>query len=123
MSVLIKGMKMPKHCWQCAFKDCDDNCAVMYAIERKNISVFETWGESRVPDWCPLIELPDHGDLIDRDELHHNMKADAINKLSFFDDGYLHYLKGLEAVEDMLNDAPVIIPAERSEEWEFTSET
>lgn len=24
MSVLIKGMKMPKHCWQCGLKDSDD---------------------------------------------------------------------------------------------------
>jgi len=119
MSVLIKGMKMPKNC---------DACPMLYEYrfceltDDRASSIEWKTEEKRMPK-CPLIELPDHGDLIDRDELHHNMKADAINKLSFFDDGYLHYLKGLEAVEDMLNGAPVIIPAERSEEWEFTSET
>lgn len=107
MDVLIKGMKMPKHCWQCAFKDFADNCDVMYAIGRENISVDESWGKGSVPNDCPLIELPDHGDLIDRDALKD--KAEFIGDAFSGRGGYVVW------GTDMLN-APAVILAERSEE-------
>ena len=44
---------------------------------------------------CPLHELPPHGDLIDRDE------------------AYARWNKG---EEDVLHNAPVIVPAEREED-------
>ena len=63
MSVLIKGMKMPQNC---------DSCPMLYeyrfcALTDDHASSIE-WKmeEKRMPN-CPLIELPDHGDLIDRD--------------------------------------------------------
>lgn len=61
MSVLIKGMKMPQNC---------DSCPMLYeyrfcALTDDHASSIE-WKmeEKRMPN-CPLIELPDHGDLID----------------------------------------------------------
>ena len=57
MSILIRGMEMPNVCAYCFLdaSECDLHAKV-------NI-----WRE-RHPD-CPLIELPPHGDLVDRNEL------------------------------------------------------
>lgn len=116
MGVYIKGLKMPKHCWQCAFKDCDDNCAVMYAIERKNISVFETWGEGRVPNWCPLVELPDHGDLIEREYAIGSACSGRIRALPTTEDGE-DWIR-VEEVRQSIKSVPAVIPADRSEDGE-----
>ena len=83
MSVLIKGMKKPKNCYDCPLHYGHADCS--YAEIRKHGSVLETI--------CPLIELPDHGDLIDRDEL-----------------------KATDSWEWIRHGAPVVIPAERSED-------
>ena len=48
MSVLIRGMVMPKNCFTCPFKNleiCDED--------------------------CPLIEVPPHGRLIDADAINY----------------------------------------------------
>lgn len=65
MSILIPG-KMPTECWECP-------CA--YETEGAHHNYCQAAGydtklpdEGR-PDWCPLIELPPHGDLVDRDHL------------------------------------------------------
>lgn len=99
MSILIKGMEMPKHCWQCGLKDSDDECMAMYAIDRQIKSVDEVWGEQRVPDWCPLIEIPPHGRLIDADALPH----------------YTGYALSAGEVAKAVASAPTIIEAEREE--------
>ena len=78
MSVLIKGMEMPKHCGYCRFRY-DGIC---HALQKTQYAVTD----------CPLIALPDHGDLIDRDEL-----------------------KATDSWEWIRHQAPVVIPAERSE--------
>lgn len=57
MSVIVKGMKMPKNCFYCA----------MSSFGVCNIAV-RIWDISTRPDWCPLVELPEkHGRLIDAD--------------------------------------------------------
>lgn len=91
MSLLIKGMKMPKHCWQCHFHDEADVCEML------GLSCMRVWGEEKTLPDCPLIELPDHGDLIDRDAL--------LKKVQKW------YWEALETVKRM----PAVIPAERSE--------
>ena len=57
MSVLIKGLKMPEKCNECWFCVDGEYCE----------AINEYFHEK--PKSCPLVELPDHGDLIDRDEL------------------------------------------------------
>ena len=93
MSILIKGMKMPQNC---------DACPMLYeyrfcALTDDHASSIE-WKmeEKRMPN-CPLIELPDHGDLVDRDELY-------VNTMDYCD------------LEEKILNAPAVIPAERSEE-------
>ena len=76
MSILIRDMEIPKSCDKCRF--CVNgftDAAPMYecAVQSyENVSVLvESNGEpfDFRPDWCPLVELPPHGRLIDADEL------------------------------------------------------
>lgn len=76
MSILIKNMEMPTKCSECQF--CVNGfteeapvyeCAVLGA---ENVSVPVDYHGKPFdfrPDWCPLIELPPHGRLIDADKL------------------------------------------------------
>lgn len=81
MSVMIKGMKMPKTCAECPFLYDGDAC---YAMNKRDsiwlplvinsasteykINQFP-YKEKRV-DWCPLVEVPTpHGKLVDIDAM------------------------------------------------------
>lgn len=66
MAILIRNMEMPKDCYDCplmmsvfVFKGDSDLCSITHG---------GCTYDSRPPH-CPLIELPKHGDLIDRDAL------------------------------------------------------
>lgn len=61
MSVLIKGMKMPKHCKDCPLRNDEDDCVVQEQH-------WKDWDDMRAG--CPLVEiLTQHGRLIDADAL------------------------------------------------------
>ena len=70
MSVLIKGMEMPKSCFYCPFRrkiNPDDiQCLVTRDVFEET---FAGTIESRNRGNCPLIELPPHGRLIDADKI------------------------------------------------------
>lgn len=112
MSVLIKGLKMPKNCMECPFKGFDrakgkgNICTIdeeisLHAVLDGLDVKFLKMGD------CPLIELPDHGDLIDRDKVR-----EKAHKLpNGYNHGYFH-----KCVDELFDYAPVVIPAERSEE-------
>ena len=92
MSLLIKGMKMPKNCIECVFYRAPsqdyDYCCISSAIPK-----------GYIPADCPLIEIPDHGRLVDVDVMERMfLKATGIS-ISF-------------------NGVPTVIPAERSEDGE-----
>ena len=55
MSVIVYGMEMPEHCGYCRFRY-DGIC---HALQKTQYSMEE----------CPLVPVPEHGDLIDRDAL------------------------------------------------------
>lgn len=70
MSVLVKGMKMPKGCWwhengfyrECPLFDADHYCSQL----RRNMDN----NDGNRPHDCPLIEVSTpHGRLIDADEV------------------------------------------------------
>ena len=107
MSILIKGLKMPKRCGECIFDvySCG-GCLINLNTEHKN----------ELTHSCPLVELPDHGDLIDRDALSREMYHEAFetdSALQKWDGGCWIRYKMFEKHRDA---APVVIPAERSEE-------
>ena len=103
MSVLVKGMDMPRHCGECGIDWC-------YICRRA-----ETPIETRPSD-CPLVEVPTpHGDLIDRDSLRDN-NCDAFE------------IKGADGTilamdVSIIDDAPTIIPADMPTYEEEEGET
>ena len=62
-SIIVRGMDKPESCGKCFFRDgifCE-------AKNYKRISYVALDGKIEI--WCPLIEVPPHGDLVDRTEL------------------------------------------------------
>ena len=95
MSVLIKGMEMPKNCRACRLKmNCDDcegfECVCLPL--HTQIGYLDDLLTDKRRDDCPLVPVPPHGRLID---------ADALPYLDI-------------EWEDVV-DAPTIIPAEEGE--------
>lgn len=103
-SVLIRGMKMPKGCLECTFKDIGmstmTQCLLVAGwVEYAN----DGYG---IPDACPLVELPEkHGRLID--------ERVAYDKIAEQEGGYYMDMDG---VDMGLSETPTIIEAEGDEE-------
>lgn len=75
MSVVIKGMKMPKSCMECQFHW--EGIIQRCGLKMMSINVTDSHG---FPHDCPLVELPEkHGRLIDVDafKLDYGMKDDC----------------------------------------------
>ena len=121
MSILIRDMEMPTSCDKCRF--CvngftDDAPMYECAVQSyENVSVLVESGGKPFdfrPDWCPLIELPPHGQLGDLDELWDRMYNYIDNegaKMPFGDNDFMiHKDSACELIEDM----PTIIEAEGS---------
>lgn len=104
MSVLIKGLAIPSD---------GERLKVLIAANGQVIVSKGTYYEE-----YEAVELPDHGDLIDRDAMRKDWKfSDSCNRCER--DAYrcqCHEEMSTMDVCGMLDDAPVVIPAERSEE-------
>lgn len=98
MSILIKGMKMPTSCLK---GGCPLDGFACQLWEDKYWSRVESPEKMRHKN-CPLIELPDHGDLIDRDAMR--ITVGRTNGKMLF--------------AELLKKVPAVIPAERSEDGE-----
>ena len=71
MSVLVKGMEMPKSCFYCPFrKKVNPDDYVCMALNKEFEETFSLIVGKRHDD-CPLIEVPPHGRLIDADAINH----------------------------------------------------
>lgn len=109
MSILIKGMKMPESCLRGGCPLDGSSCTLW---EKEN------WKDSTGPyngrhKNCPLIPIPDHGDLIDKDALEKDfidLSEDDWNKKTG-----TSWAKACEEAADVVFNAPVVIPAERGE--------
>ena len=67
MSVLVKGMEMPKRCEDCPLCHYME-AGTITACGCKATMMIRPVGEQFRPCWCPLIEIPPHGSLIDMDD-------------------------------------------------------
>lgn len=106
MGVYVRGMKMPDCCWNCpCFMEERDECFVT----KEDIEGLD--GLSKRLDTCPLIELPDHGDLIDRDKLKHGFCVEC----TLYPDNCLGENCDWGSIYH-IEHAHAVIPAERSEE-------
>ena len=104
MGVYIKGMEMPEHCGVCRFA-VDGWC---YAYGKPNIDALANDGRS---NFCPLVPVPPHGDLIDQDEYRDEFMNGVYALCSDDSDNYR-----ANAIIDLFDEAPTIIPAEEGEE-------
>ena len=116
MSVLIKGMEMPKTCIMCWLSPV---CPVWV----KEVSRYKGY-DNRLPD-CPLVEVPPHGRLIDAEALYERTaewEAQALAQVEKHDPlvenqtrGWAHWsvvLVERTAFKYDIADAPTIIEAE-----------
>lgn len=109
MSVIVRGMKMPGRCGNCPCFNAENpiHCQAVKADKAKRIAA--PYGLPR-PDWCPLVEVPAHGRLIDADALLRDfpIRLDHYDK----EHGSKHFVYGVETVMDYVSEMPTIIEAE-----------
>ena len=104
MSLLIRGMKLPKFCRACRFAGfggrlCELNVCMFTGESQPTLS------PERMSK-CPLVEIPPHGRLIDADRLLEAWKEpeDWTDKTQV-----LFHITGIRAEISL---APTVIPAE-----------
>ena len=106
MSVIIKGMKIPKNCWECCLtsenEDFDRCCLftgiICLSIGRQNN--------------CPLVEIPTpHGRLIDADAIDYRNDAmhDGRGNLVVGAD----FISGIMWINDCIDKTKPIIEEEK----------
>lgn len=113
MSVLIKGMKMPKSCFECVYKHkffSDMRCYEFPDFEFDGTEKFPHMEDRS--HYCPLVPVPPHGDLIDQEAFRKSLidKGETIGIDGFSIDGL-----SADDVCYAIDNAPTIIPAERSD--------
>lgn len=118
MSILIKGIKMPRACQVCPLGhwnklDKLTGCEIVRRYVPKDD--IEFWEKDK-PSWCPLVEVPTpHGRLIDDDALYKTYQEicsdiACISCPFLTEDGC--------KVEQMIMYAPTIIEAEEGADHE-----
>ena len=108
MSVLVKGMEMPKCCAGCDAEEYYENsygdeCGFFCPFGDKAYTS-ETRELKRLDD-CPIIPIPPHGRLIDADAVFDNLE-----RTGWYDNA------DRDIAEDLVLDAPTVIPAEPPKE-------
>lgn len=118
--ILIRGMEMPENCavlvnghlYRCPLYDADGYCAKTGREALKSGN-----GVKRgKPDWCPLVELPEHGRLIDADKITHSVKSqtDIVRAWGIDELTEIADLMGKGLLQEIEN-ATTIIPASGGE--------
>ena len=120
--MILINMKMPESCGVCKMHFLGDPDYICCQITDRIPKIVGKFHNSRInldarkasiesvarPDWCPLIEVSEHGRLIDADKLG----------LTDFEivmcDG--SYKKVLEMLAKKIEDAPTVIPADKDGE-------
>ena len=105
MSILIKGMKMPKNCDNCDLIQFDDEGLEAHCP----LSPYYRWcgtPPDYIPEGCRLVEIPTpHGRLIDAEKL----------AVKIWTEGHFVTGNDCEIAVDFTQSAPTIIEAEASE--------
>ena len=118
MSVIVKNMEMPKNCRTCPMLF-DGHSYRWCNITGESLGIEET--DNGRNEYCPLIELPPHGRLIDADKFKadYSMKNDCTEcekelRGSIRSCGYNMIYSKMDFC-GWLDDAEVVIEAEGSE--------
>lgn len=97
MGIYLPNMEMPESCAFCRFYG-----AYCYAKGDED-------AHSTAP--CPLVPVPPHGDLIDRDEYRDEFMNGVYALCSDDSDNYR-----ANAIIDLFDKAPTVIPADKEEQ-------
>lgn len=108
MSVIIKSMKMPPSCYFCGLTD----TSFIHCEAFSPTKLLEDDCEERRPKWCPLIELPPHGRLIDADRLVPILKCVSEAEGQIY--GHCNWNFAGKCINEIDN-APTVLEAELEE--------
>ncbi len=109
MSVLIKGMKMPKMCTECEIRDVEEDywgeiVSLTCPIIRKNVEDYGWRGKCKRHEDCPMVEVPEpHGRLIEAPEIEWEAVGGGEKEIS---------LGALIALAHKVDNASTVIEAE-----------
>lgn len=99
--ILIRGVEAPTSCEDCKrffLNEYDFPCYRARCSIGGTVPPYPLRFEKRGDD-CPILELPEHGDLIDRSELLENSKANGM---------YPHWIDTMDVKR-----APIVVPADK----------
>ena len=100
MGVYIPKMEMPKNCEECFFLGTDSNAHWYCYCLKKKISITS---EKAYDSGCPLIEVPKHGDLIDK----------GVLKISLLGEEYgTNFPTVFNQIIKVVNSVPVVVESE-----------
>ena len=104
MADILIRMEMPKHCFNCSTKIEPDNrrCNIDGHVFKETLTKLTC----RRDENCPLHELPEHGDLIDRSELNNSFELS-----DFYGEPHDNVYSAICVVNSM----PVIVPSNKEE--------
>ena len=122
MPDILIHMEMPKSCADCHDADLptaiawlEAKCPCVYGMNEPGVYDLR---HKRHPD-CPLVELPEHGDLIDVSKISIREYEQAAHDALHNGKGSILYdcgvLAGARAITLLVRRAPVVIPAEKGE--------
>lgn len=98
--ILIKNMKLPKGCpCELVGVGYDMYCTFAYGVPSRVREYYECCEKETRPGWCPLVPVPPHGDLIDRDALIKYLESDV-------------QTTGVKVTKEYLRFAPTILEAD-----------
>lgn len=84
MSVVIKDMEMPESCEECRMLTDAGFCSA----KPKDFCGYASEFFLIRPDWCPLVEIKPHGDLVDVNEIRWDDHYDSDGNLSKYKIAY-----------------------------------
>lgn len=118
MSVLIRGMELPKGCHFCPmahWTSGTDEFSGCEVVPGKKHTMFEDEAYANSPtasrpDWCPLHALHPHGRLIDADALLDIIKSNAYPVWHGYNE--FEYGMTLYGIQQAISEALTAIPAD-----------
>ena len=110
--VYIPGMEMPKGCASCKISRRNSKKMICPFIWKCEWDVHDPMSADHKLDGCPLLPVPPHGDLIDRDALSKRIKEETINQAEFYADRWHPVVLAYGDCYGKVQNAPTIIPAD-----------
>lgn len=105
MSILLKGIEMPDCCMNCPLSVSVNFGLVCCPTSTilPDSKLFDDDGNAlEKPSWCPIIEVPPHGRLIDANATYDSI-AEVEHSGNYVD---------MDAVGRGIDDTPTVIPAD-----------